>query len=411
MSDGKVEYKFTGDAQSMLREMAKMEKKYEDLENKIKQVSRTSKRAKQDEESANAAAVGALHSLVGTYATAAGAVSLLTQAYSEWRKEIENAAEAEDKFGRKLVADLALAGDLARGPQIQQFLQNMPGVPQNVASTSFFGVRGGAPGLDFGRAQEVATQVAGTQGFIFKDNLDKLKDFGELAGKLAELAPEKSSQDITDLAAAVNQAAGRNVGSLTSQGAIKAIGKMVEGGKPIEEALATVVRALDVGLRPQGLDKTKAEDMALIGDAQVKALRETFGQAQTSDLSLKNLRAAAQLGPDDFLEFTSGAQIERNVRGLGQRAEARGARQQQEISEASNGFTRLGARFGAFVENTLTPLRELKREREGNTQELAIPAVESAATQKLDEMVGLLKKIADQGAQNRPPIRRDAQNE
>lgn len=406
MADGDVKYRFMADAAAAERAIAGLEKKYDDLTNKVRTLSRESKRGARDDADMLGRVAGTLGDLAGRYGTVAAAVGVVTSAYGEWRREIDAATEAQDRFGRKLTENLTLSGDLLRGKQIQGMLQNMPGVTQEVAASAFFGVRGGAPGLDLGRAQEVATQVAGTQGFIFRDNPQQLGAFGELAGKLAELAPGKSAQDITDLAASVSGAAGRNIGSLTSQGSIKAIGTLMSGGKSVEESLALMVRGLDVGIRPQSLAEMKGKDRALLGDAQVASLTQQFGQAQTTDLSFKNLAAAGALAPDDLVEFRAAATLQKRLRGTAEQREMVGAEFSAAESEA--GFME---RFG---------LRQIGRRAEAmhafagelfGIDQGASPAesnVPNKATAILSEILGELKQ---QRQQNRPPIRREAQSE
>lgn len=406
MSDGQVQYKFLADAAAVERAFATMEKKLDSYEAKLKNVARESKKSKRDEEDALGRVAGALGDVVSRYGTVAAAVGVITSAYGEWRREIDAATEAQDKFGRKLTESLTLSGDLLRGRQIQGVLQNMPGVTQEVAASAFFGVRGGAPSLDLGRAQEVTTQVAGTQGFIFRDNPQQLEAFGELAGKLAEIAPGKSAQDITDLAAAVSGAAGRNIGSLTSQGAIKAMGKLVSGGMPVEEAAAMMVRGLDVGMRPQSLADMKGGDRALLGDAQVAALTAQFGQAQVTDLAFKNLAAAGALAPDDLVEFRAAATLQKRLRGTAEEREFAGAA--FSAAESESGFVeRFGLRtIGRSAERAHAFAGELFGIDQG-----AAPAtsdVNNRATAILAEILGELKQ---QRQNNRPPIRREAQSE
>lgn len=411
MAQSNVQFKIFADAAAAEAAIVRLEKKFMDLENSVSRVGRKSKQSS-DDSLRSLSDVAALAGSVGAgFVSVAGAVEIGRRAFAALRQEIDAAAQSEDRFGKKLVADLALSGDLARGQAIQKSLQNMPGVTQETASAAFFGVRGGAPSLDLQRAQDITQQVAGTQGFIFREKLDQLTSFGELAGKLAEIAPEKSAQDITDLASAVTAASGRNVGQLTSQGTIKGIGKLVEGGKPIEEALALAVRGLDVGLRSQSLADIKKEDMALLGAENVAKLQRNFQQAQVSDLAITNFQAAANLAPDDFVEFGAESRLQQQVRGIGQRAEARFSRQAAEISNESSTIGRLGARFGAFVENTLTPLRELRADAQG----LQAPSSEAAASgmssRQAEEMISILKGIHNEQKGNVPTVNRQAHSE
>lgn len=389
MADSKVNIKFAGDAAGAERAFTQLEKKVDDLTNKLKHAGRTSKESADGSDRLASAIAG----IAGSVATVSGAVAFGRQAWATYAGEIDKASAAADTLGKKLTAALAKSGDLLQGDRIQQALSAIPNTPLAISQAAFGGVREGAPSLDLGKALEISAAVAGATGFVNAENPDAVSATGRLSSKLAELAPGKSASDIVDLAVGAQGAAGRNIDALMGQGSIKTLSRLTsQEGMSIEDALGLLIRGLDVGFKGKSLEDVKKKDMRLLGEGNIAGIADTLRNAQTGDIALQNLTAAAGLQPDDFLAYQSKARRERTLRGEAAAEDAFQAHQEANMAAAGPGFwSSTGAWIGNKTEDWMwrTPRRILGMGGPGGIGDIG-EQVNAQAGQGLQEHVKAL---------------------
>lgn len=102
MPDPNVKMSVFANAEAAERALVSLEKKYANLENKMKQVSRASRRAK-DESIIDLGAVGTkLLGLAAGYTSITAIINKATEASIEWEKAIDSAAKKGDEATRKM---------------------------------------------------------------------------------------------------------------------------------------------------------------------------------------------------------------------------------------------------------------------------------------------------------------------
>lgn len=157
MADGDVQWKFFADANAAERAIASLEKKYDDLENKIKGVSRATK--KQVDEGSQgfagmAAEVGKFAAgMVGVTTVAGAATAGIKAIAAEWRNVIDlqqKAAQTQLSYAESFDQALLNSGGM-KAADLQSMIDRIskqtnasPGRIANVLSTSF-SARGNLP--------------------------------------------------------------------------------------------------------------------------------------------------------------------------------------------------------------------------------------------------------------------------
>lgn len=311
MADPNVKMQFFGDEKDAQRALVALEKKFDTLQNKVKQTSRVSQRGSKESSSGFRDASRSAMGLIGQLGGVTSATAILAKAWSNWSQEIQQAEQNSKKFTRNLIQELTLAGDLAAGPKIREFLQNIPGITEEQGLAAFAGVRGGGPALPRGRVMALSAEAARAGPLIGDDQIGKL---GELMGRLAQVAPAREAGDVADLATAVRAAAGARLDQVTTPGFQRATELFVKAGTDPETAIATVLQAVEKGIRPSTLATIAEKVTPAVGIRKLLAdpelAKETLGADRAKRLSLVELDKVleqagelrkAQVGPEGGL--------------------------------------------------------------------------------------------------------------
>ena len=236
------------DYQKLQRENVKLKDRISDVkvESKIGQKQATSMLSSMS----NMAKQGAneMRGMISQHFTLGNAASGAVGIYKDWRAEVEKLGQEHSKFTENLVRELTSAGDLLQGPMIQQRLESMPGATREQATEAFAGVALGGPSLALERRLDIAEHIA-RQAPTGTD----LRGLGEFAGELGDMLPQKTADDLADLATKLQAAAGGDAGKLASPSFLRAVQLMQSAGVKPEESLAMGMQALGANLRPDVL--------------------------------------------------------------------------------------------------------------------------------------------------------------
>ncbi|MBK8916458.1 MAG: hypothetical protein IPM64_17975 [Phycisphaerales bacterium] len=449
MADSQVKLKFFADAEAAEKAIVQLEKKYTDLENKVKQVGRRTKESFDEGGLTLGKLAAAFGPAVAGLLSIETAVQAVSHAYRIWKDDIQQAADEHQKFVRQLMTSLALTGDLASGKQVKAALQNVPGVLEGQAAAAFGGVRGAAPTMPLGRVLEI-TQAISALGPVLAPldaqgkltDTTKLSALGDVAGTLAQIMPQTSAGDIGDLSLAVQGAAGDRVGQLRSAGFEKALRSMTEAGISPERALATAVNALDVGADPAALalattkldagkgitfEKLLGDDalakkvlgtrafagFGLLDQQAIGGLEAGFRAAQQGDLLERTIRDAAALDPETFARQGVFALDEKSDRPFGEFQSQRDTRRQAAFEEAPGWAKPFIAPFMASQAAFETAKLGVQGERafeSGGYQrpEQGVEQIMGRVSASVDELVRITKEQKDILNANKPAVQRNA---
>jgi hypothetical protein len=409
MAESPVKLRIFADAAAAERAIVGLEKKYSDLEQKIKRLGTTSR----DE-----VGVGtAIASSIAGFATVATLVRGATAAYREWRQEIKGAADQEEQFSRNLIANLAQVGRLAQGPKIKAFLQGIPGVREDQARAAFAGVAAGGPTLPIERVMELTTAGAALaplfapldeQGKV--SNTAELERLNSLIGKLGEALPAKGAGDIADLAVAAEKFGER----INTPGFERAVLELQKGGMGGERAIASVLTAIDTGISPAKLSgKSLSKAIRGLDQDKIAAIEADLVTAQQEDRAMLALQQGAAIAPVAFARQGIFARDEKADRGIGRLEQALEVNRQAAIEEAP-GILRPFAKFaqwlGVGVRSTAGGMFG-----EGGMAALSPESIQQTVgadvQQTLTEIKGLHQETNDLLRHQKPPINRQAQGE
>ena len=458
MADGDVKYRFMADASSAERVIAQLEKRLDSLENKLKQTSRTSKKSNDDFLSGFKDVEGAAMSLVGTYASIDGAISLVAAGYRAWTADVDRLASSLGKANQELRAQLVAANDFANGAQIKNFLQNVPGATQGQAQGIFGSVTGAAPELDLQRRLAITGNAARVLPIAGEERAQQVAG---LAADLGAMLPGKNAGDLTDFAMSIQGALGERAGEANAPAFEKAFGQLLNAGMSGEQSAALLVNAMQSGLGPRNISDMAAKmasegvgvdamfanpalaqkvlgakgnsAFGLLNQQAIAGLESQFAAAQTGNITDAALQQAIAIDPAGVGRTLATAQEEKAMRGFSERFDALNAAQSQRLASSSNGGMRAINKGLGFLESTSAyfggdTLSELGRfaasvanpgvgplfGAAGRSAEGAIasqgPGVDQAAADVVQQLKRLNENLERQNA-NRPPIQRNAQTE
>lgn len=165
------------------------------------------------------------------------AVGVVTRAYGEWQRKIEETARAANTASTDMTRMLAQQDELLNAPEIASRLGAMPGVTREQARAAFAGVSSSirAPS---GRRLDLAEQAARVAPL----GLD-LGSMGALTGAMADISPDLSNADAADLAFLVQSQGGGATGAAMSAGFSGSVRQLLAAGIPREQAIAFALHA------------------------------------------------------------------------------------------------------------------------------------------------------------------------
>lgn len=423
--------------QAAERALAQMEKKYDSLEAKIKQVSRSSKKSKEEEISL----FDKMGQAAGTFATGLITVNAAVQAgtavWNEYNKALETAAQREAKLGKELTTNLAQMGMAGGGARLKKFTESVPGVLPEQALAAFSGVQAGIPQSSVGNQERIARAVAGmSSAFAPVDetgaasDTGRLKEFGEATATLSQFFTKLPTDDLLDLAVAVQGSIGnQNLSQLRSGGFERAINDMVGGGMSPEQALATAAVGIDEGFNAKALRNEK--EVGKLDKQRIADLQANFANAMRGNSAAALLADAQLLNPDAIALQDASASGAARAAGAGKRSlqtaqtERRlrrgaglfstGLSMAQEIDEGVTFSAAQTLGLPSFSGGMFGQLSGMAASAMGmDTSGMTVGAqVQSRSEQQSEKMIQLLEENnkIQREAQKKPQINRNAQTE
>lgn len=394
MAESTVKQKFVGDTASADAAIAALERRYNNLESKIRQVGRASRDSSRGASDAMRQLQDNVTAAVTRYVGMQAVLAGVSRWYQKIAGDIERASTAERKFSTSLIGTLALSGDLPVGADVKRRLQQFRGVTEEQSLGAFGGVRGGAPTIGVERALELTGAVVGLAPVLAPldkegkaTNLQDLQKLGQVSGTLAEVAPGKAAGDIVDLALALQQVAGARVSELATPAAEKSIRGLMSQGRSFEEALATVSVGMQEGLSSEQLSGRTKESrtyLATLNQDEIRKRMALFTESQQTDLAQQTLQQALVVSPEQFAlqEALAGReQVDRPLGRIASAAEARNEAVQAETPLLLRPFSSAGildalsvgnlGRNDSFVDRKGEELVDLMKENNRLQQEQA----------------------------------------
>lgn len=427
-----VAFEFTGSPKGAEAALAALERKYDNLEQKLKRVAGESKRGQVEAAKSATEHSSALDSvaasstkLIASYVSVGAAVKLVSSVYSQWRADIDKTAEAATKANRLLIAEMAMTGDLAQGPEVRRQLQSMPLATDEQAQALYAGLRGARPTAPLPAIMEQANAL-GPAALLLDE--PQLKSLGALAGKLGEFAPEKSPNDVADLAYALQQSLGEDAGQLLQGGFERVVGLLTQKGMPLEAALSFVqsgaTAGVEVGTLAGMAGRIETADQLLEAFGDPKRAQKLLGQkgaavlpllsvegmatmegqlrqAQTGDLLAADVRNAAKTDPVTVQARINAAQEQDTLRAKAETENAVKSVQERMLSQTDDAGARFLIRVGGWL-NQMTGRAGIQSE-----------GMDAALQLRVLEQIDATLKRMEQNQPGPPPVKvnRDAQRE
>lgn len=236
----KAKLEFSADAEVVAKALDKANHELAQLKAQMVDLTAATKRQQNEAAGVFGTSIRGAEDLYARLAGTVGVVHLVTGAYADWRQEMERLAAAQRSFEKDLVRTLARSGDLARGRQIEQALENVPGVTREQARAAFEGVTGAAQELPLNQRIRLAGRVA--QSAPLGADLTQL---GAAAGELTGVLPGQGAGRVTDIAGKLQQLAGDELAEVGSKPFQAAVQGLVESGAATpEQALGFAIATL-----------------------------------------------------------------------------------------------------------------------------------------------------------------------
>ena len=191
--------------------------------------------------------LGSLVSLAAGYITVSKAIEVATAGYDKYWKAAKEAAEVEDRIEKALVKTATAAGQIANLKNLEQFLKT-PGVPggatREQVQTTYQGVSEGAPMEPFERQKAMTRQAARIAPLVGGD-LEKMRQFGTAVGRFSEAFPDKTPEQLANLAYKARTMVGAEEAEQLSDREFQRLLRRGQlAGIPAEEILAMGVTAI-----------------------------------------------------------------------------------------------------------------------------------------------------------------------
>lgn len=283
----KVHTDFTSNDQQLMRTLERQQKEIERLTNECRKLRDESKRGAAEGQS------GMMGWLTSTV-TVTGAVTLAWEtakrnAEDYFRTVKEGAADQAD-FGQKITTALRQAGDLRHAPEISKRLENIRGMTLAQGEAVFGGLSESGPNLSRERRLELTEAAAPLARTGAKP--EELRQFSQVMGELADMAPGKTADDLADLGQGLNQLTRGDFSKLGGPKTLAAIGKLQQAGVGLEDSLGMMAAALDAN-QPASV----VGQLASLSIDDLKARHAIRGKP-LSPADMAYNRAAA-LGPEE----------------------------------------------------------------------------------------------------------------
>lgn len=325
MAENSVTTTFFASEKDAQAAIVRLEKKYGDLENKIKQVSRSSRKASQDSLSDFATIGGKFAGLLAGYLSIEGAVSKILQISREWRRESEQAARNQETATKNFKIQSGMFG--LQGDAAQRKID----------------LAGLAAGVDYEREGNLPGALAGSLvekgGFTGEQAADAIKQI--LPAFLANRAAKGGNLDPATYADALGDLIDKSMGGdRSAEGIAKAtrdlfsftrgaevdVGELDpmmtklktmpagKGGERHRKALAKLgLKFSDVDLvgedAPTAFQAVASKVEGLAPEKQFPTLKELFEDADMANNFLaaaKGMKGNAALFDPSVTEITSG---------------------------------------------------------------------------------------------------------
>lgn len=203
--------------------------------------------------------IGDIKSMVLQWGSVTAAIGFATQALSEHRAEMLRLGEASEERNKRVIQDLALAGDLPNAPALIERQETHPTATREQVAAAQRGVRGAAPNMPTARFADIADEAARTAP-LFRGAPEAIQALAEAAGEIADTLPELRPADVVDLALSLQQKAGADLPKVADPSFQRAT-KILRETQAVDavEAMSIGVEALDANLEPRSLEKLAAK--------------------------------------------------------------------------------------------------------------------------------------------------------
>ena len=293
MTGSEIRYTITSDDKDINKALLNLQKQFEKAKDEVRKLKDEAKKSTDQSKSgfggfrdAVKAGGSELRSMALQVVSIQAAIGIVSQAYGDWRQEMERAGETHKKLTNDIVKDLTKTGDIVNGQKIEEFLGAIPGATRDQGRQALAGVSAEAPTTSIDRRLELAKEVA-TQAPTGAD----LHGLGAMAGRLQDITPDKSANDIVDLATKLQARAGADAEKLGGDAFLKAVKQLAgTGAASAEDVLGMGLAALDANLKPSVITQV-AE--AVAAPAETLTTKRKYGQRLTKEETLKNKFAEA----------------------------------------------------------------------------------------------------------------------
>ena len=240
-----VKFDIDGDPSGAERAYKKVIKENETLKQKLAEVGKTGKKAGEDVKSGFDSAVKSLKDNLSTASLFGAAVGATAKLYGDWAREIDRVKQAHKDLHTEIVKTLGASNDLRNAGAIDKALSKIPNLSPADAAKAFAASTAASPGMHFQRKVDIVGQLAPLA------HLQDIAPTSNLAAKIGEMMPNSSANDLADLAAGLQVAAGEDLAKLGGDKSLLATQKMMLGGMSFERAMGIQLAATENNIDPR----------------------------------------------------------------------------------------------------------------------------------------------------------------
>lgn len=238
------------DDKDFQRGITKMVKEIETLKQKLKDVQgQTEKNAKAGDSWIKGQA-DEVKSMAAQWVSVGAVVGIATSAYQRLRAETERLGEAHQKLSKDITQAIAKAGDLANASTIEAAIGGVKGATREQASAAFTGISNAAPGMDLNRRLSLMREVA-----PMAPTGANVGQLGNIAGKIGQLMPGTSANDVLDVTAMMRQRTGEDFERIGGDEFEASMARLQQSGMSPIQSMAIGLAGVEANLPSKAINK------------------------------------------------------------------------------------------------------------------------------------------------------------
>lgn len=239
---------FTGDVSQLLKELQRLEAQNKKLHETQAHGAKEAKRHHSEAEHHVTEQISSLKHMAIEYLTVEKGIEAVTEAFSAMQEKMKEVAERNKEINQELLRNIALSGQSAHSGEIIAGLKSS-GISLESAEKLFGAIHEGMPGQTNHKTLLAMTRAAAKIPAAVRSGNEG--ELGEFIGQMATMFPDKSPEEIRDIALVTRQGLGKYAKGFESRRQFPAARQLVQSGffASPEEGLGTLTAAAETNPR------------------------------------------------------------------------------------------------------------------------------------------------------------------